>query len=145
MGAKEAIDLFQKFEKEGDLQSLGEAVSIVEDLLGDKKTADSEKNQALNTFNCYMNEGIEKARKALDEEGLDTDSLYRHCDILNVFLELELPEEAEDDAKVKKLVNDLAMKVIKFQVEQVKAGKLTDFDYFLKEFLKRSHKDVSEE
>lgn len=140
----EARNLFTAFEKDEDLNCLAGAVEIIEEILDGEDTEASQK--ALNLFNAYKENQIEKAKSIISIEA-HMAQYKKQWDILNEFVSIAEQKE------LKMVMNELFCKesailldeLIKDSVRYQTTGKGQDpagkVDYFVKNLSKRFWKE----
>jgi len=100
-------ELFASFEKSGSLESLAEAIEIVEDVLKNGDAGDKE--IAKNCFTTNKNKQIEDARRILEEE--DDFRKVKECrKALEEFEGAELANSLEDKVELEKFKDELSKK-----------------------------------
>lgn len=137
-----AREFFSAFEKGEDLESLSEAVAIVEDIVNN---GDAECSKALRLFGCYRDSQISRTKQLLSSE-THLDQCKRQWDILNEFASIEIND---NQYELKEIMNELLCEefgyrfdeLIKAEVKYQTTGKgqstAEKRNFFLKELAKR--------
>ncbi len=139
-------ELFASFEHTGSLESLAEAIEIVEGVLENGDAGDKE--IAKNHFRTNKNKQLEEAKRMLKEED-DFRKMEKGWKILNEFSEAEFANSPEDIVELNKVKVEMSAIQIRLAIDRFFYGKkdspFTDknsLDSYLDDLIKKIKNDV---